>query len=53
MRPVHDLNEWDHKPGIYVMVLDDYRQVYVGTTSGRIERAKRIDREDRIIDAAE
>jgi hypothetical protein len=26
MRPVHDLNEWDHKPGIYVMVLDDYRE---------------------------
>lgn len=42
MRPVYDLNEWDHKPGIYVMVLDDYRQVYVGTTSASVGVKERV-----------
>jgi hypothetical protein len=30
--PVADLSEYKGKPGYYMMVLDDYRQVYLGTT---------------------
>ena len=29
---VTDLSEWDGVPGLYVMVLDQYRQAYVGAT---------------------
>ena len=32
MKEVTDLNKWDGVGGIYVMVLDDYRQAYVGVT---------------------
>ena len=32
MVEVTDLNEWEGKTGLYVMVLDDYRQGYVGVT---------------------
>jgi len=35
MREVTDLREWDRKSGLYVMVLDDFRQVYVGVAQGR------------------
>ncbi|MFS0715379.1 hypothetical protein ABC195_16025 [Microbacterium sp. 2P01SA-2] len=34
MREVHDLNEWDGTSGLYVMVLDNYCQVYVGVATG-------------------
>jgi hypothetical protein len=27
-----DLNDWDGIPGVYVMVLDNHRQAYVGVT---------------------
>lgn len=30
---VTDLNLWDGVPGLYIMVLDDYRQAYVGATN--------------------
>ncbi|MEV8168845.1 hypothetical protein AB0O70_13035 [Microbacterium paraoxydans] len=42
MVEVTDLNEWDGVPGLYVMVLDAYAQVYVGATSDRVGIAKRI-----------
>lgn len=32
MVEVTDLNEWDGKRGLYVMVLDEYKQAYVGVT---------------------
>lgn len=32
MVEVTDLTKWDGKPGLYVMVLDEYAQVYVGAT---------------------
>lgn len=32
MVEVTDLNEWDGKRGLYVMVLDQYRQAYIGVT---------------------
>lgn len=31
---VTDLNKWDGKTGLYVMVLGEYKQVYVGITNG-------------------
>ena len=33
MVEVTDLNDWSGTPGLYVMVLDDYRQAYVGQTT--------------------
>lgn len=42
MVEVTDLGEWDGVPGLYVMVLDEYAQVYVGATSDRVGIAKRI-----------
>lgn len=33
MTEVTDLTEWNGKPGLYIMVLDDYAQVYVGATN--------------------
>jgi hypothetical protein len=33
MVEVTDLNEWEGKAGLYVMVLDDHRQAYVGITN--------------------
>lgn len=42
MREVHDLNEWEGKAGLYVMVLDDYCQAYVGTTSAAVGIKSRI-----------
>lgn len=35
MVEVSDLNEWDGVPGIYIMVLDEYSQVYVGATGSK------------------
>lgn len=32
MVEVTDLNEWDQRRGLYVMILDDYCQAYVGVT---------------------
>lgn len=32
MVEVTDLNEWDGVPGLYIMVLDEYSQVYVGAS---------------------
>ncbi|WP_162564395.1 MULTISPECIES: hypothetical protein [Microbacterium] len=42
VREVTDLTKWDAVPGVYVMVLDDYKQVYVGTTSPQVGVMKRI-----------
>jgi hypothetical protein len=42
MVEVTDLTEWDGVPGVYVMVLDEYRQLYVGATSESAGIAKRI-----------
>lgn len=39
MRQVHDLRTLDGKEGVYILVLDDYRQAYVGTS---IDMRKRI-----------
>jgi len=33
MVEVTDLTKWDGVPGLYIMVLDEYRQVYVGATN--------------------
>ncbi|MHA7289550.1 GIY-YIG nuclease family protein [Arthrobacter sp. MDT3-24] len=40
MRPVLDLTTLDGKEGVYVMVLDGYRQAYVGQTSDIRARIK-------------
>ncbi|MGL5353480.1 MAG: GIY-YIG nuclease family protein, partial [Clostridium sp.] len=29
---VFDLNQYDSKPGYYIMVFDEYKQIYIGTT---------------------
>jgi hypothetical protein len=42
MVEVTDLAHWDGVPGLYVMVLDEYRQVYVGATTASVGVAKRI-----------
>ncbi|MFD6699820.1 MULTISPECIES: hypothetical protein [unclassified Microbacterium] len=42
MVEVTDLTKWDRVPGLYVMVLDDYRQVYVGVTSYTVGIMTRI-----------
>lgn len=42
MAEVTDLTQWDGVPGLYVMVLDEYRQVYVGGTGNAVGVAKRI-----------
>ncbi len=35
LRPVDDLTRWGDVPGVYVLVLDGYKQVYVGLARGR------------------
>lgn len=35
LEPVADLTEWTDVPGVYVLVLDGYRQVYVGLARSR------------------
>lgn len=42
MVEVTDLATWDGVPGLYVMVLDEYAQVYVGATNSSTGVAKRI-----------
>lgn len=42
MRDVSNLNEWKGKRGLYVMVLDRFRQVYVGVTESEGGVMKRI-----------
>lgn len=42
MVEVTDLTEWVGVPGVYIMVLDEYRQVYVGASSESAGIAKRI-----------
>ncbi|GAB2703725.1 hypothetical protein BKA24_001491 [Microbacterium marinum] len=42
VRVVTDLERWNAVPGVYVMVLDDYKQVYVGTTGRQVGVMKRI-----------
>lgn len=42
MVEVTDLTEWIGVPGVYIMVLDEYRQVYVGASSESAGIAKRI-----------
>lgn len=39
---VTDLNEWEGVAGLYIMVLDEYRQAYVGATDARVGVLKRI-----------
>lgn len=39
---VTDLNRWESRGGLYVMVLDDYCQVYVGITQGSVGVKARI-----------
>lgn len=41
MVEVNNLSEWE-RPGLYVMVLDDFRQAYVGIASGNRGIAQRI-----------
>ncbi len=40
LRPVSDLRKWDGAIGLYVMVLDDYRQCYIGQTMDVRRRIK-------------
>ncbi len=42
MVEVTDLTEWDSVPGLYIMVLDEYRQAYVGATDASVGILKRI-----------
>lgn len=42
MTEVTDLTKWDGVPGLYVMVLDEYRQAYVGATNASVGVMKRI-----------
>ena len=35
LRTVEDLNEWDGVSGVYVLVLDGFRQLYVGQATAR------------------
>lgn len=42
MVEVKDLTKWDGVAGLYVMVLDEYAQVYVGATNGWTGIAKRV-----------
>lgn len=42
MREVNDLTKWDGVPGLYIMVLDEYAQVYVGVANSSTGIAKRI-----------
>ncbi|WP_091227261.1 hypothetical protein [Microbacterium sp. 3J1] len=42
MIEVTDLTQWDGVGGLYIMVLAEYRQVYVGATSSFTGIAKRI-----------
>lgn len=42
MAEVTDLTEWVGMPGVYIMVLDEYRQVYIGASSESAGIAKRI-----------
>lgn len=42
MVEVTDLTQWDGVPGLYVIALDEYRQVYVGGTGEVTGVAKRI-----------
>lgn len=42
MVEVTDLTQWVGIPGVYIMVLDEYRQVYIGATSESAGIAKRI-----------
>ncbi|GAA2250934.1 GIY-YIG nuclease family protein [Herbiconiux moechotypicola] len=40
LRPIMDLKELDGREGLYVMVLDDYRQTYIGQSSDMRRRIK-------------
>lgn len=42
MVEVTDLAKWDGTPGLYIMVLDEYCQVYVGVANSSTGIAKRI-----------
>ncbi|WAA65595.1 hypothetical protein [Microbacterium oxydans] len=42
MVEVTDLTKWDGVPGLYIMVLDEYCQVYVGVANSSTGIAKRI-----------
>ena len=42
MVEVTDLTEWVGVPGVYIMVLDEYRQLYVGASSESAGITKRI-----------
>lgn len=42
MVEVTDLAQWEGVPGLYIMVLDEYRQVYVGATEASVGITKRI-----------
>lgn len=35
LEPVDDLTDWTDVPGVYVLVLDDYKQAYVGLARSR------------------
>lgn len=42
MVEVTDLTKWDGVAGLYIMVLDEYRQAYVGATNSSVGIQKRI-----------
>lgn len=42
LEEVRDLNEWNGVSGVYVLVLDDYKQFYVGQATARGGIRKRI-----------
>lgn len=39
-REVHDLNEWKEKNGYYILILDEYCQVYIGTSKDITKRIR-------------
>lgn len=40
LKPVDDLRKWDGVTGVYIMVLDEYRQAYVGQAADIRKRIK-------------
>ena len=42
LQEVRDLNEWEGVPGVYLLVLDEYKQFYVGQATARGGIRKRI-----------
>ncbi|GAB2516325.1 hypothetical protein [Paramicrobacterium agarici] len=40
LKPVENLRKWDSKPGVYILVLDKYKQIYIGQAWNIRKRVK-------------